>query len=214
MEDICGFLSDFFGLESLEIEYYVWEISCGGVMFLVDVFDEEDVDMICEVMFDVGVVDLNVLSVEEEESEILVSQEESQIVLVIEEEMEVGKCEVGKGMVCVVLRMVEIFVQEQVSLKEEYVIIECCLVDKLVSLEEFKVMGDKIIEVEEKVEKVVVSKSVWVVEEVEIGKESSESIEMIEDIVCYIEVEVEWEFVEDVKCKGGKKCQWSQVVIC
>lgn len=205
MEDIRGFLSDLFGPESSEIEYYAREISRGGAMLSVDVPDEEDVDTIREVMLDAGAVDLNALSVEEEESETSASQEESQTVPVIEEEMEVGKREVGKGTVRVVSRTVETPVQEQVSLKEEHATIERRPVDKPVSPEELKAMGDKTIEVEEKAEKAVVSKSARVVEEVEIGKESSESTETIEDTVRHTEVEVERESAEDAKRKGGKK---------
>lgn len=206
MEDIRGFLSDLFGPESSEIEYYAREISRGGAMLSVDVPAEKDVDTIREAMLDAGVVDMNALSTEEEQGSAQQSGRDSQTLQVMEEEMEVGKREVGKGKVRVVSRMVETPVEEEVKLKEEHATIERRPVDKPVSPEEVRAMDDKSIEVEETAEKAVVNKSARVVEEVKLGKESSESTETIKDTVRHTEVDVERESADDSKRnKSGKK---------
>lgn len=102
--------------------------------------------------------------------------------------------------------MVETPVEEEVKLKEEHATIERRPVDKPVSPEEVRAMDDKTIEIEETAEKAVVNKSARVVEEVEVGKESSESTETIKDTVRHTEVDVERESADDSKRnKGGKK---------
>ncbi len=113
------------------------------------------------------------------------------VIPVVEEEMVVGKREVSAGGVRVYRRVVEIPVEESVSLREEHVVVDRHPVDRAVSEADLAMAGDRTIELTETAEEAVVGKSARVVEEVRLGKEASEHAERIHDTVRRTEVEVE-----------------------
>lgn len=113
------------------------------------------------------------------------------VIPVVEEEMLVGKRAVDAGGVRVYRRVVEIPVEESVSLREEHVVVDRQSVDRPVSEADRALSGDRTIELTETAEEAVVGKTARVVEEVRVGKEASEHAERIHDTVRRTEVEVE-----------------------
>jgi uncharacterized protein (TIGR02271 family) len=114
-----------------------------------------------------------------------------QSIPVVQEELEVGKREVEAGRVRIYSTVVEQPVQEQVDLREEHVRVERRPVDREVdprALDEFR---DQEIELTERAERAVVSKTARVVEEVVVNKEVTHRPEVISDTVRRTEVEVE-----------------------
>lgn len=109
---------------------------------------------------------------------------------VVEEDLVVGKRTVDQGGVRVFRRVVEIPVEESVSLREEHVTMERRPVDRAVSATD-AAFGDQTIELTETAEEAVIAKHARVVEEVLVGKQTSERVETIHDTVRKTEVEVE-----------------------
>ena len=109
---------------------------------------------------------------------------------VVEEELVVGKRLVDQGGVRVYRRVVEVPVEESVNLQEEHVTLERRPADRAVTDGDQAFEG-RTIELTETAEEAVVAKSARVVEEVLVGKTTSEHIETIHDTVRRTEVETE-----------------------
>jgi len=109
---------------------------------------------------------------------------------VIEEELVVGKRTVDQGGVRVYRRVVEIPVEESVTLREEHVVMERRPVDRAVNASD-DAFANRTIELGETAEEAVTSKNARVVEEVLVGKTASQHVEKIHDTVRKTEVEVE-----------------------
>ncbi len=112
------------------------------------------------------------------------------VIPIIEEELAVGKRTVDQGGVRVFRRVVEIPVAESINLREEHVVIDRKPVDRLATQADLS-GADRTIELTETAEEVVLSKTAHVVEEVVIGKESSDRVEHIQETVRRTEVDVE-----------------------
>ena len=110
---------------------------------------------------------------------------------IVEEELAVGKRTVDQGGVRVYRRVVEIPVDESVSLREEHVNVERRPVDRAVTNADLALQGERTIELTETAEEAVIGKSARVVEEVVVGKDVTERTEHIHDTVRRTEVEVE-----------------------
>lgn len=124
-------------------------------------------------------------------SQALPPSDAGQSIPIVEEEMQVGKRTVDAGGVRVYRRIVEIPVEESVTLREEHVSVTRQAVDRPVTNSDLLLQGDHVIELSETAEEVVVGKSARVVEEVLVGKEMTERIERIQDTVRRTEIEVE-----------------------
>ncbi len=118
-----------------------------------------------------------------------------EVIPVAEEELHVGKREVSRGRVRIRSHVVEMPVQEQVSLSEERVHVERRPAEGSMRA---GTMGDnnnlfqeRTIEVEERGEEAVVSKEARVVEEVVVRKEADQRTQTVSDTVRKTEVEVE-----------------------
>lgn len=118
---------------------------------------------------------------------------------VIEENLRVGKREVNKGRVRVVSRVSERPVEETVSLHEEHAHIERRPVDRPAAADELNSFKAGSIEIQETAEEVVVEKFARVVEEVTVGKQSSNHEETVRDTVRRTDVEVQSEPASPVK---------------
>lgn len=127
------------------------------------------------------------------------SDAESTAIPVIEENLRVGKREVNKGRVRVVSRVTERPVEETVSLHEEHAHIERRPVDRPAAADELNSFKAGSIEIQETAEEVVVEKSARVVEEVRVGKQSSDHEETVRDTVRRTDVEVQSEPASTVK---------------
>ena len=113
------------------------------------------------------------------------------VIPITEEELVVGKRNVDAGGVRVYRRIVEIPVEESVTLREEHVNVERRPVDRAVTRADLAAQGDRVIELTETAEEAVIGKSARVVEEVLVGKQVTQHTEQIHDTVRRTEVEFE-----------------------
>jgi uncharacterized protein (TIGR02271 family) len=118
-------------------------------------------------------------------------QRDTAAIPVVQEELKVGKREVNRGGVRVYSRVVETPVNESVNLREEHVNVERRPVDQPISTADAAAFKEQSIELRETAEEAVVQKSARVVEEVVVGKETTQRQEQINDTVRHTEVQVE-----------------------
>ena len=109
---------------------------------------------------------------------------------VVQEELQVGKREVQRGGVHVVTHVTETPVQETVRLREEHVTVERHRVDRPATAGD-TAFKNSTFEVRQHAEVAVVSKEARVVEEVVIGKKTTEHVETVSDTVRRTDVVVE-----------------------
>ncbi len=110
---------------------------------------------------------------------------------VIEETLNVGKRDVQRGGVRVFQRMTEKPVTETVNLREEHVHVERQPVNRAATAADMAGFKDQSFDVTETNEEAVVSKTARVVEEVHVGKETTERTQRIQDTVRKTDVTVE-----------------------
>lgn len=108
---------------------------------------------------------------------------------VVQEELQVGKRSVERGRVRIINRVTEQPVQENVTLREEHVRVDRRAVDRPAT--EADLRGGEVIEMTEMAEEPVVGKRSRVVEEVVIGKETTQHQETVRDTVRRTDVQVE-----------------------
>lgn len=122
---------------------------------------------------------------------------------VVEEELVVGKQRVDRGGVRVFTHMVETPVEEKVVLREEHATLERHAVNRPISEAEMSAIQNQSIEIREMGEEAVIGKTARVVEEVRVGKESTERTQQIKDTVRKTQVEVDQIAADD--SKHGKR---------
>jgi uncharacterized protein (TIGR02271 family) len=110
---------------------------------------------------------------------------------VVEEDIQIGKRQVQRGGARIHTHVTERPVQEQVNLREEHVHVERHPVDRPVAQADMAAFREGTIEVTETAEVPVVAKEARVVEEVIIGKETTQRTETVQDTVRRTEVDVE-----------------------
>ncbi|HLJ13823.1 MAG TPA: DUF2382 domain-containing protein [Bryobacteraceae bacterium] len=185
---IAGFFRRLFGAEADEEEtkYYERAVQSGNAVVTVDA-DESQINYAIEIMNRRGALEVEKggppsgdRSVEGEKS-----------IPVVEEELQVGKRAVQRGGVRIYSRVIDRPVEEQVTLREEHINVERRPVDRPISAADTAELRDQTIEVTETAEEPVVSKRARVVEEVSIGKETTERTETIRDNVKSTDVKVE-----------------------
>jgi uncharacterized protein (TIGR02271 family) len=109
---------------------------------------------------------------------------------VLEEELKVGKRLVEQGRVQIYSHVVERPVSEQVTLREEHVVVERRPVDRPVTDADMGAFKEGSMELTEYAEEAVVQKEARVVEEVVVGREVTEHTEVVRDTVRRTDVEV------------------------
>ena len=202
MTRIEHFFKNLFGDDDApeETGHYREAVRRGGAVLAVDVADQSRVEAVRAVLSGAGAIDIDervtrwktagytgydaaapVYSADEIAAE-------RQRFNVVKEELEVGKREVQTGGVRVYSRMTETPVSESVNLREEHATIERRAVDRPATAADLK---EGLVEIRETAEQPVVTKTARVVEEVVVGKESSERTETIHDTVRGTEVEIE-----------------------
>ena len=110
---------------------------------------------------------------------------------IVEEQLVVGKREVDRGGVRVYSHVVERPVDADVMLREEHVDVQRRAVNRPATAADFAAGSGAVMELTAMGEEAVVGKTSRVVQEVVIGKESSQHTEAIHDTVRKTEVEVE-----------------------
>ena len=121
---------------------------------------------------------------------------------IVEENLVVGKREVDRGGVRVYSHVVEEPVSADVNLRDEVIRVERRAVDRAATAADFT-PGDRSIEVRASGEEAVVGKTARVVEEVLVGKTSSERTEAVRDTVRHTEVDVDQIAGETVTSGAG-----------
>lgn len=110
---------------------------------------------------------------------------------IVEEQLVVGKREVDRGGVRVYSHVTERPVSADVTLRDEKVLVERRPVNRAATAADFNMGQGSMIELNATGEEAVVGKSARVVEEVLLGKQSSQHTEVVKDSVRKTEVEVE-----------------------
>ena len=126
------------------------------------------------------------------------------VIPIVEEDLVVGKRQVSRGGVRVFTRLVETPVERQVTLREEHATLERHPVNRPISEAEINAFQSQSFEVHEMAEEAVVGKTARVVEEIHIGKESTERTEQIKDTVRKTQVEVDQIASNDQELARGR----------
>ncbi len=197
------------GVPEEDAKYYAEGVRRGGTLVTVRTENEDMADRAVAIMRDHGAVNIDeraqewrasgwsdsapsTSSATSQQSSGMQAQESEQVVPVVKEELQVGKREVETGGVRVYSHVIETPVEETIRLREEQVEVERRPVDRPLSQEaDTAAFQEQTIELRETAEEPVVAKRGRVVEEVVIGKESTEREETIRDTVRETEVEVE-----------------------
>jgi len=144
-------------------------------------------------MRDTNLTDRNLSGTESDLTDTsLRNTEGTQRIPVVQEEIAIGKRQVQRGAVRVFTRVQETPVEESVTLREQHARVERHSVDRVATEADLQAVRDgETIEIVETSEEPVVSKRARVVEEVEIGTESTERTETVRDTVKRTDVDVE-----------------------
>ncbi|OTP78466.1 YsnF/AvaK domain-containing protein [Caballeronia sordidicola] len=199
---IAGFFKRLFGDDKApeEVGHYHESLRRGHALLSVDVRDETRVDAVRAALSSAGAIDIDERVAQWKSSgyngydstvpaytadEIAADR---QAFPVVKEDLAVGKREVSTGGVRVYSRLTETPVSESVDLREEHATIERRPLDRPATAADLK---EGFVEVRETAEQPVVAKTARVVEEVIVGKESSNRTETVNDTVRNTDVEVE-----------------------
>ncbi len=118
-------------------------------------------------------------------------EDQERTIPVVREELEVGKRPVVTGGVRIYSRTVEEPVEEQVRLRQERVVVDRQPADRTASVPDQESLRDQTIDVVEMSEEPVIQKRARVVEEVRVGKESTERTETVRETLRHTEVKTE-----------------------
>lgn len=110
---------------------------------------------------------------------------------VVEERLVIGKRDVNRGTVRVRVHMVETLVEVPVTLRDETLTVERRPVNRPVNPADAAAFQSKTIKAVEVDEEPVVTKEVFVTEEIELRKEAVERVETVHDTVRRTEVDIE-----------------------
>jgi uncharacterized protein (TIGR02271 family) len=199
---IGGFFRRLFGNheQPAEVGHYQEAVRRGGAVLTVTVVDEAQEANVRAALHGAGAIDVDERVTQWQSTEYTAydpaspsysSDEiaaERKSFSVVREELEVGKREVQAGGVRVYSRATETPVSEAVTLREEHATIERRPVDRVATAAE---LATGSVEVRETAEQPVVAKTAHVIEEVVVGKESTERTETIKETLHDTDVEVE-----------------------
>lgn len=170
----------------------------GSTVVTVTVNDDDQISMVEEIMERNGAIDINERSASwglqnasQAASAETTGATERTAIPIMEEELKVGKRERNLGRVRVVSRVTERPIEETVNLTEQHAVIERHPVDRAASPEDLSKFREGTIEIQETAEEPVVSKSARVVEEIVVGKETTQHEETVHDTVRRTDVEIE-----------------------
>lgn len=186
---ISGFFHRMFGAgDESDRGYYTEAVQRGGAVLTVDA-DGDYTDSATEILnrYDPSDID-ETSSAASSRAESLTNSGERTIP-VVQEELQVGKRSVQRGGVRVYSRITETPVEEKVTLREEHARVERRTVDRAATEADFR--PNQVVEVVETSEEAVVGKTARVVEEVVVGKQTSNRTETVRDSVRRTDVEVE-----------------------
>ncbi len=191
---IGGFFRRLFGSDNEDAGHYDEAIRRGATVVSVTTDDE---DRAADILDRNGAVDVEEKAASwrqegyDRESNLVPRSDTSdQSIPVVREELHVGKREVRRGGVRVFNRVTEQPVEEQVQLREERVRVDRRPANRPATEADFRAQDD-VIEVTEMAEEPVIGKTAWVVEEIVVGKETTQRTETVRDTVRSTDVNVE-----------------------
>jgi uncharacterized protein (TIGR02271 family) len=197
-----GWLNSIFGADETDEDRtrYSEAVQRGGYVVAVDA-DANDRDRAIDVMNDHGVLDLDdhaakhgygaTTSSAPAISDTRRGEPPTGAIPVVQEELRIGKRAVQRGGVRVYSRVTEQPVEQNVNLREEKVTVERQPVNRPLSEAERTGLRDQTIEVTEMAEEPVIEKQARVVEEVRVGKQSTERTQKVRDTVRRTDVQTE-----------------------
>jgi uncharacterized protein (TIGR02271 family) len=203
---ISHFFSRLFGGDDRrdDVTYYSEAVRRGGAVVTVDAATEADADRAAEILHSSGAIDIDERADQWRQSGWAGSpagagtreskdfgRTNEQVIPVVNEELQVGKRRRERGGVRIYTHIEEQPVEEKVRLREEHARVERRPADRPATEADLAAFKEGTIEVRETVEEPVVAKDVRVVEEVVIGKETTERVESVNDTVRRREVDVE-----------------------
>ncbi|MBA3591270.1 YsnF/AvaK domain-containing protein [Methylibium sp.] len=198
---ISRFFSNLFGSDDEpDAAHYSEAVRRGNAVVTVSVADEDRVDEVAAILEDCGAVDVDERVEQWKASGYMppastrpmAGEGASEKLDVVEEELKVGKRTVQEGGVRVRRHVTDRPVEEQVSLHSERADVTRTKVDRPATEAEMQTaFKDKSLEVRETSEEAVVSKTARVVEEVSVGKKSSDRTETVKGNVRRTDVDVE-----------------------
>lgn len=210
---VSGFFHRLFGSDHEDTGHYTEAVNRGSAVLTVDA-DDSEVDSVSEILDRYNPVNLDERPATTEtaytgatKADAITTSERT--IPVVQEEMQVGKRSVQRGGVRVYSRITEQPVEESVTLHEERARVERRPVNRPATAADFN-MKNEVIEVIETGEEAVVGKTARVVEEVVVGKDSTNRTETVRDTVRRTDVqvetispEVEEDFRADYKTRYG-----------
>lgn len=195
-QKISNFFSGLTGSDEQEHQHYASGVSSGGALVAVNAADEK-ASSVASLLKQHGARDIDNGNTSAAEAGVPIYGERSAAtsgeasIPVVEEQLVVGKREVERGGVRVYSRVVEEPVSADVTLREEHVNVTRRAVDREATAADFASGSEGVLELTASGEEAVVGKSARVVEEVLVGKNTTERTEAIHDSVRRTEVEVE-----------------------
>jgi uncharacterized protein (TIGR02271 family) len=198
---IGGFFRRLFGTDDQDVRHYDEAIRRGAIVVSVDTDDD---DRAADILDRNGAIDVDDTAastrsdLHNTSARVQADRDDGRdlhgtgdrSIPVVREELHVGKRTVPRGGVRVFNRVVEQPVEEQVKLREERLRVDRRPADRPATEADFRTQ-DQVIEVTEMAEEPVVGKTARVVEEVVIGKQTTERTETIRDTVRRTDVNVE-----------------------
>ena len=191
---VKGFFQNLFGMEEEndDIRLYDEAIRHGNYVVTAIARDEEKSEIASEVMSHHHPVDLDERSTEWLGAESTPREVTgAQSIPVVQEEVKIGKREVQRGGVRIFQKVSEVPIEEDLTLREERVVVERVPVDKPATAADLGAFREGSTELRERVEEPVISKTTRVVEEVRVGKEVSERKQTVRETARRTDVEVE-----------------------
>jgi len=185
---VKGFFQNLFGTERKEEDIRLYDEAVRHGNYVVTAIAEDDSksELVSEVMSH-----HHPLDIDERASEWLGTSGDSTAIPVVQEEVKIGKREVERGGVRIFKRVTEVPVEEDVTLREERVVVQRVPVDKPATQADLGAFEEGSVEFRERGEEAVVGKTARVVEEVRVGKEVGQRQERIKEKVRRTGVEVE-----------------------
>ena len=195
-EKISSFFSNLTGGDEHAHGHYATGVNAGGALLTATVSDEEAED-VADILKLHGARDIeggyqgSASAGVPVYGETSASKTGASSIPVVEEELVVGKREVDRGGVRIYSHLVERPVAEDVTLREEHINLERRPVNRPATAADFEAGRGGVIELNATGEEAVVGKTSRVVEEIAVGKTSSERTEAIHDTVRKTEVDIE-----------------------
>lgn len=188
-----------------DAEIYADGVQHGGGLILLQALTDADAERAADILDRYPLVNISTrrsnykrMSLERSSSSVNTATANSNLyeggavaIPIIEEEISIGKRAVDSGGVRVDMRVEEVPVSEQVTLREEHVDVQRRRVDRPVSDADLAALQHGTFELRETNEEALVSKQARIVEEVVIHKDVTERTATIQDTVRHTEVDVE-----------------------